>query len=127
MPSGAGFGADDGASLLMAFRGLQEESATQGKVHKAIANELETLVADPFADWARGYRVRIMVYSPSPPSLSPRTASIRTRGPSWITGCAPTSMHKARRTSSSTSISRRRAKPTRPRMSAYAILSSLPF
>ncbi|KAI4527594.1 hypothetical protein K525DRAFT_231913 [Schizophyllum commune Loenen D] len=58
-PKGAGFGADDGASLLMAFRGLQEESATQGKVHKAIANELETLVADPFADWARGYRDRL--------------------------------------------------------------------
>lgn len=58
-PQGAGFGADDGASLLMAFRGLQAESAAQGKVHKSIANELETLVADPFADWARGYRDRL--------------------------------------------------------------------
>ncbi|KAL1747937.1 hypothetical protein HDZ31DRAFT_80085 [Schizophyllum fasciatum] len=58
-PKGAGFGADDGASLLMAFRGLQEESAAQGRVHKAIATELETLVADPFADWAHGYRDRL--------------------------------------------------------------------
>ncbi|KAJ7890684.1 hypothetical protein B0H14DRAFT_3081767 [Mycena olivaceomarginata] len=46
--AGAGFGSDDGASLLMAFRGLQAESATQGQAHKAIAGELDSLVADPF-------------------------------------------------------------------------------
>ncbi|RDB20844.1 Rho-GTPase-activating protein 8 [Hypsizygus marmoreus] len=58
-PAGTGFGADDGASLLMAFRGLQAESAAQGQAHKSIANELDTLVADPFEDWARGHAERI--------------------------------------------------------------------
>lgn len=56
--TGAGFGADDGASLLMAFRGLQAESAAQGQAHNSIAKELSTLVADPFDDWARSYKVR---------------------------------------------------------------------
>lgn len=41
----------------MAFRGLQAESAAQGKAHKSIAKELENLVADPFDEWARGYAV----------------------------------------------------------------------
>ena len=54
---GMGFEADDGASLLMAFRGLQVESATQGQAHNNIAKELTTLVADPFEDWASGYKV----------------------------------------------------------------------
>jgi hypothetical protein len=54
---GAGFGADDGASLVMAFRGLQAESAAQGAVHQAVAKELHTLVIDPFEHWARGYKV----------------------------------------------------------------------
>ncbi|KAF7965016.1 hypothetical protein HWV62_1048, partial [Athelia sp. TMB] len=57
--AGTGFHADDGASLLMAFRGLQAESAAQGAAHRTLANELTTLVADPFADWAKGYRERI--------------------------------------------------------------------
>lgn len=57
--TGTGFNADDGASLLMAFRGLQAESAAQGAAHRTIANELTTLVADPFANWANGYRERI--------------------------------------------------------------------
>ena len=43
----------------MAFRGLQAESAAQGAAHRTLANELTTLVADPFADWAKGYRDRI--------------------------------------------------------------------
>lgn len=55
--AGTGFGADDGASLLMAFRGLQAESKSQGETHKAIAKELNTLVADPFNEWAQGYKV----------------------------------------------------------------------
>ena len=54
---GTGFDGDDGASLLMAFRGLQAESAAQGRVHNNIAKELTTLVADPFEDWASGYKV----------------------------------------------------------------------
>ncbi|KAJ6518693.1 hypothetical protein C8R45DRAFT_807571 [Mycena sanguinolenta] len=57
--AGAGFGVDDGASLLMAFRGLQAESGTQGKAHKAIAGELDTLVADPFEQWAVQYKDRL--------------------------------------------------------------------
>ncbi|KAF8920600.1 hypothetical protein CPB85DRAFT_495616 [Mucidula mucida] len=56
---GTGFGADDGASLLMTFRGLQSESAAQGQTHKNIAKELETLVVDPFDDWAKGYKARL--------------------------------------------------------------------
>ncbi|KAF9266919.1 hypothetical protein L218DRAFT_1074764 [Marasmius fiardii PR-910] len=56
---GVGFQADDGASLLMAFQGLQAESASQGRIHKAVAKELETLVADPFEEWADGYKSRL--------------------------------------------------------------------
>jgi len=57
--AGTGFSADDGASLLMAFRGLQQESVAQGQAHNNIAKELTTLVADPFDDWAQSYKVRI--------------------------------------------------------------------
>ena len=52
-----GFNADDGASLLMAFRGLQAESINQGQAHNSIAKELTTLVADPFDHWAQAYKV----------------------------------------------------------------------
>jgi len=55
--SGSGFGADDGASLLMTFRGLQAEAVSQGQAHLNIAKELESLVADPFDQWAQGYKV----------------------------------------------------------------------
>jgi len=41
----------------MAFRGLQAESAAQGSVHQAVAKELQALVANPFEQWAQGYRV----------------------------------------------------------------------
>jgi hypothetical protein len=53
----AGFGADDGASLLIAFRGLQAESVAQGQVHKSIAHELQTLVAEPFHEWSQEHKV----------------------------------------------------------------------
>jgi hypothetical protein len=56
--SGTGFNADEGASLLMTFGGLQAESVAQGEVHRAIAKELESLVVDPFEDWARGHKVQ---------------------------------------------------------------------
>ncbi|EEB88730.1 hypothetical protein MPER_13262, partial [Moniliophthora perniciosa FA553] len=56
---GTGFQADDGASLLMTFQGLKAESASQGQIHRSIAKELETLVADPFAEWAQGYKGRL--------------------------------------------------------------------
>ncbi|TFK25622.1 hypothetical protein FA15DRAFT_735906 [Coprinopsis marcescibilis] len=56
---GKGFDADDGASLLVAFRGLQSETLEHGKLHKTISNELETLVANPFDQWAQGYKDRL--------------------------------------------------------------------
>ncbi|KAG0709279.1 hypothetical protein DFH29DRAFT_820737 [Suillus ampliporus] len=56
---GAGFNKDDGASLLMAFRGLQAESETQGQVHKDISKDLRAIVADPFNEWAQGYEERL--------------------------------------------------------------------
>ncbi|KAJ7281780.1 hypothetical protein C8J57DRAFT_82609 [Mycena rebaudengoi] len=57
--AGKGFGTDDGASLLMAFRGLQAESTAHGQAHKTIATELDTLVADPFEQWAHTYKDRL--------------------------------------------------------------------
>ena len=57
--SGIGFGADDGASLLNTFRGLQHESISQGEAHKALATDLEALVVDPFKDWADKHAERI--------------------------------------------------------------------
>ena len=54
-----GFGADDGASLLNTFRGLQRESITQGEAHKALAKDLEELVVEPFKDWADKHAGRI--------------------------------------------------------------------
>lgn len=56
---GAGFNRDDGASLLMTFRGLQDESAAQGKVHKEIANDLQVLVVEPFNRWAQTYKEQL--------------------------------------------------------------------
>lgn len=58
---GTGFGKDEGASLLLAFRGLQSETAAQGQIHKTIAHELDTLVADPFDSWAQGYKVSVVL------------------------------------------------------------------
>ena len=56
--AGTGFSADEGASLLVAFRGLQAETAAQGQIHLNIAKELESLVAEPFDNWAQSYKVR---------------------------------------------------------------------
>ncbi|KAH7909071.1 hypothetical protein BJ138DRAFT_1156128 [Hygrophoropsis aurantiaca] len=56
---GTGFHMDDGASLFMAFRGLQAEAVAQGQAHKDIANDLQALVADPFNEWAQGYKERL--------------------------------------------------------------------
>jgi hypothetical protein len=60
---GTGFGADDGATLLMAFRGLQAESETQGQIHQVIAKELNNLVAGPFDQWTDGYKVGLLTIS----------------------------------------------------------------
>ncbi|THH01772.1 hypothetical protein EW145_g6857, partial [Phellinidium pouzarii] len=57
---GRGFNADDGASMLMAFRGLQAESAAQGEAHRTVAKELKELVVEPFAEWAAGHKDRIL-------------------------------------------------------------------
>lgn len=57
-----GFSADEGASLFMAFRGLQSESIIQGQAHKSIARELQTLVAEPFDEWAQGHKVCLGYY-----------------------------------------------------------------
>ncbi|KAJ1306794.1 hypothetical protein OPQ81_007780 [Rhizoctonia solani] len=56
---GTGFDADDGAALLRAFQGLQTESTAQGNAHKSLAQELDTMVADPFEHWAAGHAERI--------------------------------------------------------------------
>ena len=58
---GSGFGADEGASLLVAFRGLQADSIAQGEAHRSISRELESLVADPFEKWADGHKVCLYI------------------------------------------------------------------
>ena len=64
--TGTGFEADDGASLLMAFRGLQAETAEHGQLHEAVSDELRTLVAEPFQGWTDKYKVcpRILLTQP---------------------------------------------------------------
>ncbi|KAI6041923.1 hypothetical protein EDC04DRAFT_2665238 [Pisolithus marmoratus] len=57
--AGTGFNRDDGASLLMTFRGLQDESIAQGKIHREIAKDLQTLVAEPFNKWAQLYKEQL--------------------------------------------------------------------
>lgn len=93
---GTGFAADDGASLLMAFRGLQAESAAQGQAHKSIAKELNTLVADPFEDWAQGYRVKLGYLSKLAfaERSSNRNESRKIRLLSSTTGCVHMSKRK---------------------------------
>ncbi|KZS94423.1 hypothetical protein SISNIDRAFT_42434 [Sistotremastrum niveocremeum HHB9708] len=59
-PPGRGFGADDGASLLVAFRGLQQESIKQGEAHRAIANDLGNLVLEPFSTWSEAHKDRVL-------------------------------------------------------------------
>jgi hypothetical protein len=56
---GTGFDADDGASLLNTFHGLQRESIAQGEAHKALAKDLEELVVEPFKDWADKHARRV--------------------------------------------------------------------
>ncbi|CDO73283.1 hypothetical protein BN946_scf185008.g45 [Trametes cinnabarina] len=59
-PAGSVFDVDDGASLLMAFKGLRAEATAEGAVHENVAKELQTAVADPFAKWAEGYKERLL-------------------------------------------------------------------
>ena len=56
---GRGFEVDDGASLLVAFKGLQAESVEQAKVHLAIATDLDHLILRPFTEWAAKHEERV--------------------------------------------------------------------
>ncbi|GJJ11361.1 hypothetical protein Clacol_005593 [Clathrus columnatus] len=59
VPQDSGFGVDDGASLFATFRSLQAESRKQGEAHKVAAQELVTIAADPFGQWASKHAARI--------------------------------------------------------------------
>ncbi|KAH9851942.1 hypothetical protein C2E23DRAFT_214849 [Lenzites betulinus] len=59
-PARSVFDVDDGASLLMAVRGLRDEAAAEGALHETVAKELQTAVADPFEKWAEGYKERLL-------------------------------------------------------------------
>ncbi|KAI0821557.1 hypothetical protein BC629DRAFT_1278140 [Irpex lacteus] len=58
-PSSKAFDVESGASLPLAFLGLKEESVAEGKVHADAAKDLQTKIADPFAQWAFGYKERL--------------------------------------------------------------------
>lgn len=64
-----GFNRDDGASLLMTFRGLQVESIAQGQIHRDIAKDLQTLVVEPFNVWAQSYKVFMFLHAWTPCNL----------------------------------------------------------
>ena len=59
MPAGTGFSADDGASLLMAFWGIKQETKVQADGHRSLANDLQALALQPFAAWAKGHEQRV--------------------------------------------------------------------
>ena len=54
---GTAFDTNEGGSLPLAFRGLRDESYAQGQLHAEAAKDLQTKIAEPFAEWAKGYRV----------------------------------------------------------------------
>ncbi len=58
---GKAFDVESGASLPLAFLGLKEESVAEGKVHADAAKDLQTKIADPFAQWAFGYKVCLIL------------------------------------------------------------------
>lgn len=45
--------------MPLAFRGLRDESIAEGKLHAEAAKNLQTKIADPFSEWANGYKVRL--------------------------------------------------------------------
>ncbi|KAI0693202.1 hypothetical protein C8T65DRAFT_668442 [Cerioporus squamosus] len=59
-PANSAFEVDDGASLLMAFKGMRDETAAQGALHESVAKELATGVAEPFEKWAQGHKERLL-------------------------------------------------------------------
>lgn len=83
----------------MAFRGLQAESVAQGETHKTIAKELHTLVADPFQEWAQGYKVNIRsmcAFMVIADMVLYRSASNKARRLCLILGCVLMSYLKER-------------------------------
>ena len=48
--------------MYLAFRGLKEESVAQSKLHSDVATDLHTKIAEPFAEWAHGYKVSPTVH-----------------------------------------------------------------
>ncbi|KAI0343232.1 hypothetical protein BDW22DRAFT_1407130 [Trametopsis cervina] len=58
-PISKAFDAENGASLHLAFNGLRQESSAEGQLHGEAAKDLQTKIADPFAQWAAGYKERL--------------------------------------------------------------------
>lgn len=54
-----GFGVDDGASLLAAFRQLRTSQAELAEAHAQVARQLERNVANPFESWSIGHEERV--------------------------------------------------------------------
>nr|VWO94596.1 Ribonuclease 3 (EC (Ribonuclease III) (RNase III) [Ganoderma boninense] len=59
-PPDSVFERDDGASLLMTFKGMRDESAVQGTLHESVAKELQGVVVEPFEKWATGHKERLL-------------------------------------------------------------------
>ncbi|KAI1796635.1 hypothetical protein LXA43DRAFT_1071262 [Ganoderma leucocontextum] len=59
-PADSVFELDDGASLLMTFKGMREETAAQGALHESVAKELQGVVVEPFEKWASGHKERLL-------------------------------------------------------------------
>lgn len=55
-----GFGADDGASFLAAYRQLRVSQADLADAHKKVAKQLDILVLAPFEDWSVGHKDRVL-------------------------------------------------------------------
>ena len=70
------FSMDEGASLPLAFRGLRDESVAQGNLHADVAKELQAKVADPFSDWADGYKVRVVKAVRVPSCATPELMNV---------------------------------------------------
>ncbi|KAI0704301.1 hypothetical protein BC835DRAFT_1262104 [Cytidiella melzeri] len=58
-PLSKAFDMESGASLPLVFHGLKEEAAAEGRVHADAASNLQTKIAEPFAQWATGYKERL--------------------------------------------------------------------
>lgn len=70
----------------MAFRGLQAESMAQGAAHRAVAKELENLVAGPFEEWAQSHEVNSILYPQYTHLISGCKGRIRSSKTSLVDG-----------------------------------------